>query len=80
MKIDKATVLPTIWTGLLAIIGFFFVRTLNSVEGSLERVSNSVDSLNQNMAKVVVELAYQRRDIDLHTKQIDDIKARLPRK
>jgi len=77
LKVDKSFVVQTVLTCLLTIIGFFAVRALNSVEGSLEKVSSSVDNLNRTMATVVVDISYQRRDIDRNTEDIKDINKRL---
>lgn len=62
---------------LITIIGFFSVRTLNSVDESLGSVTKSVNNLNENMAKVVTELSYQRRDIDVHSIEIKEIKEHI---
>lgn len=69
-----ATVLGVVLSMILSIVGFFIVRTLNRVEGSMESMTNSVNSLNNQMGKLVTEMSFARRDIDRHGNEIDKIK------
>lgn len=69
-----AVVVGFILTTVFTVIGFFIVRSMNHVDASMGKMTESVTTLNVQMGEVVTEMKYQRRDIDIQGNEIKDLK------
>lgn len=69
------TVILGAFTAMMSVTGFFVVRTLHSVEDSINQGTKSINELNVTVKGVIVDMSHQRRDIDRHEIEIKEIKS-----
>jgi uncharacterized protein YoxC len=66
-------ILVVVVTILTSVVSFFLIRTLSQVDESIANATNSIQDLNKTVGGVVIEMSYQRKELDLHTIQIRDL-------
>lgn len=57
----------------VALVGFFGVWVLKSIQHSIEETRKSVDELNIKVATVIEKTAYHEKQLDDHGERIKDL-------